>query len=375
MPKSAAQTPVETEQTKMSQLLSDNPIKFPVVGEDIEGKVIEVGTNTLYVDLGPVGTGVVMGDELNDGFGTVKKLKKGDTVVATVVETDNEDLYYELSMKAASEDRVWEDLSAKHEKNEPVEVKILDANKGGLMVQINGVGGFLPVSQLAYDHYPRVDGGDKQKILARLNEYKGTIFKVAIITVDREEGKLIVSEKAARKAEELDLINSYEKGDLVDGEVTGVVDFGVFIKFGDEKKKIEGLVHISELSWQLVENPRDLYKEGDKVKAKVIDVSNGKISLSIKSLLDDPWKTVAKKFKPEQVVNGRIVKKNHFGTFVELEGEIRGLVHSSEIEKDKAAYNKLDVGAEAMFKILTVEANDHRISLTLDTKQAAEKKA
>lgn len=365
MPNSAAPTSAEP-QDKMSQLLSDNPIKFPTIGEDVEGTVIEVGTNTLYIDLGPVGTGVVMGEELNDGFGTVKKLKKGDKVIATVVETDNEDLYYELSMKAASEDRVWEDLQAKHANNESVEVKILDANKGGLMVQINGVGGFLPVSQLAYDNYPRVDGGDKQKILARLNEYVGTTFKVAIITVDREEGKLIVSEKVARKEEELALINSYEKGAVVDGEVTGVVDFGVFIKFGDQKKKIEGLVHISELSWQLVENPRDLYKEGDKVKAKVIDVSNGKISLSIKALLDDPWKTVAKKFKPEQVVTGRVVKKNHFGMFIELEGEIRGLVHSSEIEKDKALYTKLEVGSEAQFKILTVEADDHRISLTLE---------
>ncbi len=365
MPTSNTQTSVEP-QDKMSQLLSNNPIKFPSVGEDVEGVVLEVGTNTLYVDLGPIGTGVVMGEELNDGFGTVKKLKKGDRVIATVVETDNEDLYYELSMKAASEDKVWEDLMAKYKANEPVEVKILDANKGGLMVQINGISGFLPVSQLAYDHYPRVDGGDKQKILSRLNEYIGDTFKVAIITVDREEGKLIVSEKAARKAEELDLINSYEKGNVVEGEVTGVVDFGIFMKFGDQKKKIEGLVHISELSWQLVENPRDLYKEGDRVKAKVIEVSNGKVSLSIKALLDDPWKTVAKKYKSEQVVTGRIVKKNHFGIFVELSGEIRGLIHSSEIEKNPAKYSKLTVGEEKSFKILSIEVNEHRISLALD---------
>ncbi len=354
-----------TTKSTMEALLQEHPVQVPVVGEDIQGTVLELGTNALYIDLGPIGTGIVLGEELNDGFGTVKTLAKGDEVTATVISVNTEDGYIELSLRAAAEDAVWEDLYAKKEASESVDVKILDANKGGLLVKINGIGGFLPVSQLAYDHYPRVDGGDKSKILSRLQDYIGDTFNVAIITVDREEHKLIVSEKVARKAEELDIINSYEKGDIVEGEVTGVVDFGVFIKFGSDGQKIEGLVHISELSWQLVENPRDLYKEGDKVKAQVIDVSNGKISLSIKNLLEDPWQTIAKKFKPEQVVEGEVVKTNHFGIFVQLEGEIRGLIHNSEIEKDKAKYVTLTEGAKGEFKILSVEADDHRISLAL----------
>lgn len=353
------------QSTIMDELLKEYPVIVPQVGEDVTGVVLEIGTSNLFVDLGSIGTGIVLGEELNDGFETVKKLSVGDEVTATVIDLNNEDGYIELSMRAAAEDAVWEDLYSKKEAEEPVEVKIMDANKGGLLIKINGVGGFLPVSQLAYDHYPRIDGGDKHRILSRLQEYVGQTFRVSVITVDREEHKLIVSEKIARKSEELNLINSYEKGDLVDGEVTGVVDFGVFIKFGNDGRKIEGLVHISELSWQLVENPRDLYKEGDKVKAQVIDVSNGKISLSIKNLLEDPWQTIAKNLTPDSVVDGVVVKTNHFGIFVQIEGEIRGLIHNSEIDKDKARYVALKEGAEDKFKILSVEPDNHRISLAL----------
>lgn len=350
----------------METLLQNNPLNLPVAGEDIKGTVLDIGTNAMYVDLGPIGTGVVLGEELHDGFGTIKTLRKGDEVTATVITTNTEDGYIELSLKQASEDKVWEDLLAKQASEEPVDVKIIDANKGGLLVSINGINGFLPVSQLAYDHYPRVDGGDKTKILGRLKEYTGEIFRVSIINVNREDNKLIVSEKAARKNEEMNLVNSYEKGDTVEGEVTGVVDFGVFMKFGKNGQKLEGLVHISELSWQLVENPRDLYKEGDKVKAQVIEIVNGKVSLSIKALTEDPWNKIAEKFKADQVVEGKVVKTNHFGIFVQLDSEVRGLIHNSEIEKDRPKYTALKEGAETKFKVLSVDPEEHRISLALN---------
>ena len=349
----------------METLLQNNPLIFPISGEDIQGTVLDIGTNAMYIDLGPIGTGIVLGEELHDGFGTIKTLKKGDPVTATVVTTNTEDGYIELSLRQASEDKVWEDLLAKQASEEPVEVKIVEANKGGLLITINGINGFLPVSQLAYDHYPRVDGGDKTKILSRLKEYIGDIFRVAVINVDREENKLIVSEKTARKTEELQLVNSYEKGDIIEGEVTGVVDFGVFMKFGKDNHKIEGLVHISELSWQLVENPRDLYKEGDKVKAQVIEIVNGKVSLSIKMLTEDPWKKITEKFSVEQILDGTIARVNHFGIFVQLDNEVRGLVHNSEIEKDKAKYTNIKEGTSAQFKVLSIDAQEHRISLAI----------
>lgn len=349
----------------MESLLQKNPLNLPVAGEDIQGTVLDIGTNAMYIDLGAIGTGIVLGEELHDGFGTVKTLNKGDEVTATVINTNTADGYIELSLKQASEDKVWEDLFAKQASEEPVDVKIIDANKGGLLISINGINGFLPVSQLAYDHYPRVDGGDKTKILGRLKEYTGEIFRVTIINVDRDENKLIVSEKAARKSEELNLVNSYKKGDTVEGEVTGVVDFGVFMKFGKDGHKLEGLVHISELSWQLVENPRDLYKEGDKVKAQVIEIVNGKVSLSIKALTEDPWTKIAEKFVADQIVEGQVARMNHFGIFVQLDTEVRGLIHNSEIEKDRAKYTELKEGTTAKFKILSVDAEEHRISLAL----------
>jgi small subunit ribosomal protein S1 len=349
----------------MEALLQNNPLDLPVIGEDIQGKVLDIGTNAMYIDLGPIGTGVVLGEELHDGFGTIKTLKKGDEVTATVITTNTADGYIELSLRQASEDKVWDDLFAKQASEEPVDVKIIDANKGGLLISINGISGFLPVSQLAYDHYPRVDGGDKTKILGRLKEYAGETFRVAIINVNREENKLIVSEKAARKSEELNLVNSYQKGDIIDGEVTGVVDFGVFVKFGKNGQKLEGLVHISELSWQLVENPRDLYKEGDKVKAQVIEIVNGKVSLSIKTLTEDPWNKIAEKFSVDQVVEGQVARMNHFGVFVQLDSEVRGLVHNSEIEKERPRYTELKEGSTAQFKILSIDPQEHRISLAL----------
>jgi small subunit ribosomal protein S1 len=349
----------------MESLLQNNPLDLPVIGEDIKGKVLDIGTNAMYVDLGPIGTGVVLGEELHDGFGTIKTLKKGDEVTATVITTNTADGYIELSLRQASEDKVWDDLFAKQASEEPVDVKIIDANKGGLLISINGISGFLPVSQLAYDHYPRVDGGDKTKILGRLKEYTGDTFRVAIINVNREENKLIVSEKAARKSEEMNLVNSYQKGDTIEGEVTGVVDFGVFVKFGKNGQKLEGLVHISELSWQLVENPRDLYKEGDKVKAQVIEIVNGKVSLSIKALTEDPWNKITEKFSVDQVVEGQVARMNHFGIFVQLDPEVRGLVHNSEIEKDRPKYTELKEGNTAQFKILSIDPQEHRISLAL----------
>lgn len=355
----------EQTSSAMDSILQDAPLRVPQEGEDVSGTVIERGTNALYINLGQVGTGIVLGQELNDGFGLAKTLNPGDEVTATVIEVDNEDGYIELSLREATEDKVWEDLYEKAENEEVVSVKILDANKGGLLIQINGVKGFLPVSQLAYNHYPRVEGGDKNKILTKLAEYVGQYFDVCIITVDRDENKLIVSEKVARKSEELALINSYKIGDVVEGEITGVMDFGVFIKFGEQDKKIEGLVHISELSWQLVDDPRNLYQEGDMVQAQVIDVSNGKISLSIKSLHQDPWKKAAEKYQVGDRVEGEVVKRNQLGIFVQVEPELRGLTHSSEIEKDARRYEEISVGDRRTFEITSIDPEHHRLSLIL----------
>jgi small subunit ribosomal protein S1 len=253
----------------------------------------------------------------------LSSLKVGDQIFATVVDSENKDGNIELSLRQAGQERVWQTLRTKMESKEIVPTKILAANKGGLMVEINNVVGFLPVSQLSVEHYPRVEEGDKNRILSALQSYVGTTFKVQIITADPEEEKLIVSERAVFEKETEERLSTLHIGDTISGLVTGVVDFGVFVKFGD----LEGLVHISELAWQRIENPKDIVKVGDTLKAKIIGIDKGRVSLSVKQLQQDPWLDAVKKYKIGQKVKGTITKIMPFGVFVELDKDIQGLAH------------------------------------------------
>jgi small subunit ribosomal protein S1 len=231
------------------------------------------------------------------------------------------------------------------------------------MVEINGVLGFLPVSQLNLEHYPRVEDGDKQKILSALQSYVGTTFAVQIITADPDEEKLIVSEKAVFEKETEDRLSQLKMGDVVTGMVTGVVDFGIFVKFGE----LEGLAHISELAWQRVENPKDLFRVGQEVQAKIIAIDKGRVSLSIKQLQPDPWLEAVKQYQIGQVVDGKVAKIMPFGVFVELSKDIQGLAHLAELSHDvvKDPESLLKVGEERKFKIISIEPAEHRLGLSL----------
>lgn len=325
----------------------------------MEGTVINIGTNAVYVDLGAFGTGVIWSPELDYGSESRKKIKIGDKVHAIVLDLENEDGYAELSLKQASKEQVWIDIKGKMEKGDIVAAKIMDANKGGLIVEVGGVTGFLPVSQLALAHYPRVEGGDKNKILSKLKEYIGQEFSVKIINIAEEEEQIVVSEKAALYSKEL--FKDLKAGEIIEGEVSGVVDFGAFVKFGNN---LEGLVHISELAWQLIDDPREVIKVGDKVKAKVVSIDDDRISLSIKALQEDPWKEADKKYKVGDEVKGEVTKINHFGAFVQLDKDIHGLVHISEMQKDEEKKN-IEAGKSYQFKILSIEPKEHKLSLKL----------
>lgn len=344
----------------MNKLLKQTEIKVPVVGDKVQGTVIDIGTNAVYVDLGAFGTGVIWSPELDYGGEIKKKLKIGDTITAVILDLENEDGYAELSLKQATKVEVWADIKEKMTKGEVVSAKIVDANKGGLIIEVSGVAGFLPVSQLALEHYPRVEGGDKNKILNKLKEYMGSDFKVKIINVSEEEEQIVVSEKSALYNK--DLFTGIKEGDIIDGEVSGVVDFGAFVKFGEN---MEGLVHISELAWQLIDDPREIIKVGDKVKAKVMSVDQDRVSLSIKALKEDPWAQADKKYKVGDEIQGEVTKINSFGAFAQLDKDIHGLVHISELPKDEEMKLKLEVGKKYKFKILTLEPKDHRLSLKL----------
>ena len=373
--KKAAKAVEIVEESAMAKLLEENPIQIPQVGDVLEGIVIDLTSNSLLLDLGSLGTGVVLGKEIKDGLG-VGKLKKGDTVTATLIDLENEDGYIELSIREASYERAWDDLESKLDTKDVLTTKVMDANKGGLMVEINGITGFVPVSQLSSEHYPRVEDGDKNKILELLKKLVGKEIYVRILDADRETEKLIVSERAASSEKERAVISQLKAGDVIEGEVSGVVDFGAFVKFlapskqnsQNESDKLEGLVHISELAWQLIDNPREIIKTGDKVRAQIIGIDETRISLSMKALAQDPWSQISEKYKVGDVVKGKVDKINPFGAFVYLDKDIHGLAHVSEFQEvypGKKMDEVLHAGETYDWKILSIEPKDHRMGLML----------
>jgi small subunit ribosomal protein S1 len=365
----------DAQKAEMEELLKDNLPVISQEGTKIKGKVIEIDTHSLFVDLGEMGVGIIYGKEIKDGFGgDRKKLKAGDEITATVVDEENEEGYVELSVREAIKDEAWKDLEKKRDQGEIIMVKILDANKGGLMIEVNNITGFMPVSQLTAEHYPRVEDGDKNKIFEILKSYVNTEMKVCVIDVDKEEEKLIVSEKEAYKEEEKKSVSEFKVGDVVEGEVSGVVDFGAFVKFfppshqdsKDETDKLEGLVHISQLDWKLIDNPRDVVAVGDKIKAKIISIDDTRISLSIRELKADPWSQAAEKYKTGDIVEGKVNKLNHFGAFVYLDDDIHGLSHISEFIAKYPGKNVDEViqtNETYLWQIMSMDPDKHRMGL------------
>jgi small subunit ribosomal protein S1 len=360
---------VEIPTSPMDLLLAQQPIHIPQVGDVLPAVVIDVASNSVLLDLGPLGTGIVLGKEMKDGLLTAK-VKVGDVVSATLIDLENEDGHIELSIREASYEKAWEDIEVKRTNKDVVTTKVLEANKGGLMVEINGIMGFLPVSQLASEHYPRVEDGDKNKILELLKRLLGQELSVRILDADRVSEKLIVSEKAAQSERDRELIGQLRVGDVIEGEVSGVVDFGAFVKFepkGARKgQRLEGLVHISELAWQLIDDPREIVKTGDRVEAKVIGLEDTRISLSMKMLKEDPWLHVKDRYNTGDIVTGKVDKMNHFGAFVYLDKDIHGLAHVSEFHDVFPGRKMEDVfvaGQEYQWKILSIEPRTHRMGL------------
>jgi len=339
----------------------DNLVKPPKIGDIVQGKVIGRGRASVFLDLGVYGTGIIFGREFYEARNKLKNLETGQEVFAKVVDLENEEGYFELSLTKAGKEIAWEELARKKENDETVKVKITGANKGGLLTEISGIPAFLPVSQLSPVNYPKIEGGDTQKILKSLQKFVGQEMELKIFDFDRKEGKLILSEKAKENKRLKEILEKYKVGDLVEGEITGVVDFGAFMRFDE----LEGLIHISELDWQLIEDPSEIIKVGQKVKAKIIDISDGKVSLSLKALKKDPWQNIELKYKKGDVVKGEVVKFNPFGAFVKISDEIQGLCHVSELGSDKKMEEVLKIKRKYDFQILSLEPSEHRMSLKL----------
>ncbi len=339
-------------------MASYGDINVPKEGDVLEGTIINVTKNGVWLDLGTFGTGLVVGPEVYD---LESEVKVGDAMNASVISQETDEGYVLLSLRKATREKVWEKLARMMNEGEVFKVKPFDANKGGLLIEYETVRGFLPVSQLSTEHYPRVS--DKDEILIRLNELIGKPLDVVVLDTDKAEQKLIFSEKAANKDKTEELLSKFKVNDKVKGRVTGVVDFGIFLNV----QGVEGLVHISEISWDRVENPSDFVKIGDGVDVQIIGIENEKISLSMKRLADDPWLKKVKDLAVGDNVKGEVSRITPFGAFVKLPQGIEALVHISELS-DKHIGSPDEVvseGKEYEFKVISLDADNHKLALSL----------
>lgn len=334
-------------------------------GEVVEGKVIGMEKSALYLDLGPFGTGIIYGREFKEAKDSLKDLKIGDKVTTKVINLETEEGFVDLSLRKAGQEMAWEKIREKKDKDETVKVKILGANKGGLLTQLFDIPAFLPVSQLSPSNYPRVEEGDPTKILKELQKFLGKEIEVKILDFSRKENKLIFSEKAKTSEKIKDILKNYKIGNTIEGEITGISNFGVFIKFGERENSLEGLIHISEMDWKLIKDPAEVVKIGQKVKAKIINIEKERVFLSLKALKKDPWEEVEKKYKKGDIIKGKVVKLKPFGALIQIAPDIQGLIHISEFSSNKKMEDALEVEKNYDFKISSIDLADHKIVLKL----------
>ncbi len=341
----------------MDKLLEEHPPQLLEPGDVIEGKVVTAHKNEVWVDLGMHGLGLIPRKEL----GRNHNLGEGETVSTSVLIPDSEYGFTLLSLKKVAKEKGWDTLQQACDNAEMIEVKPYDANRGGLLVEVEGIRGFLPVSQLSARHYPRVSNADKDQILQKLNELVGRPLKVGVLDVNKDENKLILSEKVAKREETKERLEQLAVGDVVKGTVTGTVDFGIFVTVDG----VEGLIHISEISWDRVSNPADYVENGAEVEAKVIAIDGEKLSLSMKRLSEDPWLEQIKDFSKGDEVEGTITRVTPFGAFIQIAPAIEALVHVSELGEDVDPNEHFRVGESEKFKIIEIDSEVRKISLSL----------
>ncbi len=352
----------------MEDLLASEEESFKALstGDTVEGSIVSINKNGIWLDLGRYGGGLVVGPEIKDRS-TVASLKVGDNITASVIETEFEDGNALLSLRKASKERTWTSLVKLADSKEVITAKPLDANKGGLLMEVEGVRGFLPVSQLSTKNYPRVS--DKDEIQMRLGSLIGKPIEVIVLDANEKENKLIFSEKEAKKNEMSEVINKFAIGDRVKGTVTGIVDFGIFINVNG----VEGLVHISEIAWDKVEDPTKITKMGEELEALIIGIEKDRFSLSLKRLTEDPWAKTASQFKVGEIIEGEITRITPFGAFARIHDNIEALVHISELSEKhiKEPGEVVEVAKKYKFIILNIDQANHKIALSLKSVKTA----
>ncbi len=352
----------DAKKLTMDELIAkdENAAKKVVAGDTISGKVISIKKHEILIDLGSQGVGLVPRREAS----FVKDLELGAEVTASVIDAEMDNGYVLLSLRKAVKDKGWDEIQSKMDNAETVEITPYDANRGGLLVEYEGIRGFLPVSQLSAEHYPRVGSADKDEILQRLNSLVGKPIKVRILDAIKKENKLIFSEKEAVRDGLAERFANLKVGDTAHGVVTGVVDFGVFVNVDG----IEGLVHISEISWERVNNPSDYVKIGDEIDAKIIAIDKERLSLSMKQLMEDPWLHEVESLKKGDKVEGTVTRITPFGAFVQISPAVEALVHVSELGEgsDVDPEKVFTLNERKSFTVLDIDKEGRKISLSID---------
>jgi len=359
----------------VDELLGD--IQAPMTykkGDIIEGTVIEMRDGEMLVDVRARSEGVVGGKELRlDGKRIVKKT--GDKILVFVVNPENEEGQIELSVRKTGAELKWHELNEAKKNETPIEVKVIEANTGGVIVEISEtMRGFVPSSQLKnsriYDNNMYSSKEDAAKILqTKLSEMIGETLQVKVMEIDKEKNKVILSEKSIYSDTDIKLRNAtlstIKMGDILQGEVTGIAPFGLFVN----AQGLEGLVHLSEISWDKVRTPADFYKVGDKVNIQVIGLQdNGKrVAYSIKRLQDDPWKNIVQKYKIGQIVEGEVKSIADYGAFIKIEDGLNGLIHISELSNKlvKNPSQVVKVGDKVKVMIISISNDDRHLGLSL----------
>lgn len=363
----------QTDMALFEELFEQSPeIKYPKLGEVISGTILKVEKKNILVNVNNQFTGLVVSKEVGNTV-DLNTLESGQAIDVMVLGDSVERGLLILSLKRANQIKNLSNLTKYNESEEVITVKPTEANKGWLLVDIDGLKGFIPVSQLTPLHYPRVEGANADKILEHLEGLVGLEFQVRVINVDEAGKKIIFSEKAAIAENREKALATLKEGDVVEGVVSGILSYGLFVTFDG----LEGLVHVSEIDWGHVNDPSKFAKVGMKVKVKVIGLDSDKISLSIKRLKENPWDVLAKKYKLGDSIVAPISRISKFGAFMNLEGGIQGLIHLSEISHGvvKDIRDHVKVGEEVTAKIINFEPTKKRIGLSLKALQEAPKDA
>jgi len=334
-------------------------------GSVVEGKVVSITHGEVVVDVGGKSEGIVSGDDLSDESGTCKNLKVGDKVLVTVAQTEDSRGSLVLSFKKAEKERRWAKLQQNFSQGIPFEVGVMEYNKGGILVDVEGLRGFVPISHLNKTHFAQFNKATTAEgpssANRNLKEVLGETLKVKIIELDKEQNRIVLSEKELESAkiekEIRERLKKIKVGDVLEGAVIAILPFGLLVDCGG----IDGLIHISEVSWEKVQNLSGLYRVGDKVKVKVltIDEKEGKLGLSVKALMDNPWDKLAGRYQEGAIVKGKVTKIMPFGAFVELEPGLEGLVHVSE------TVGPLNPGDAVKAMVITIDPQNQKLALSM----------